>query len=183
MQETRFLVWTGAMGLAPTNPVNVVLADTQEAVNNVSCWLFHGAVVWPVGGPKVQSSWDPSLKGQRIYGASFLSFSSEEQVVKVDLLWQWSRKSSWQPGPLGRTHHISKHCLSPCSPASTSRANNMYNLSTQDSCASSKKTLCKFHSCRHLCERVTVQEIASEEIWIWMASISPVVNLQSHTEF
>lgn len=56
MQETQFLVWMGAMGLAPTSPVNVVLADTQEAVNNVSCWLFHGAVVRPVGGPKVQSS-------------------------------------------------------------------------------------------------------------------------------
>lgn len=39
-QETQFLVWTGAMGLAPTSPVNVVLADAQEAVNDVFCWLF-----------------------------------------------------------------------------------------------------------------------------------------------
>lgn len=40
LQETQFLIWTGATGLAPTNTVKAALADAQEAVNSVSCWLF-----------------------------------------------------------------------------------------------------------------------------------------------
>lgn len=93
-------------------------------------------------------------------------------------------ETSWQTDLLGTTCRIPKErCLSPCSSACASRTDNRYNSSTQDSCVSSKKALCKFHYCRQLCEIFIAHEIANKEICIWMARVSPVVSLQSPIEF
>lgn len=134
-------------------------------------------------GLTMHSSRDTSLSQQWIYGAFFLSFNSAEQVVKADLLWQKSREKQLTARPLGKSPSHFQALLVSVQGRQSFSYWQQYHSSTPGSRVSSKKTLCKFHSCRHLCERVTVREIASQQIWIWMASVSPVVNSQSHTEF
>lgn len=102
-QETQPVVWTGAMGLAATNTVNVVPADAQEAVSSVSCWLFTVLSYNPQRHRKCTAPETFVWVSNGFLEPPSFSLILKNRVVKAELLWQKSREKQLTARPLGKS--------------------------------------------------------------------------------
>lgn len=165
---TKLLLWEDPVGPALTKPHDAVLARAQKT--GKWCVIISSFLLWALQEEFSRTSTHGHYYCLLVALLKGLLFTPQIPKSCLPVI-EIREKSSWQLRPLWDNPSHSQRTLPLFMQLSLLFLALMTSVCAPKIPISSKKTLCKFHSHRHFCDRFVLHEIAEKEICIWMASL------------